>query len=125
MVPDFAAVFESLKPVLAGCAGQFTVKTDSPTEYSLDTKSPSPFPQHKGRPLCFAMIRTGKAYVSLHLLPLYMCPKLMRTISPELAKRMQGKACFNFKTAPEERLLLELKQVVRTGLEEWSAKGWL
>jgi hypothetical protein len=52
-------------------------------------------------------VRVGKAYVSVHLLPLYMNPALNRNISPELKKRMQGKACFNFKTVPEKQLLRE------------------
>ncbi|HEY3440450.1 MAG TPA: hypothetical protein VGK29_06855 [Paludibaculum sp.] len=125
MADDFAVVFGALKPLLAGCAERLSVKTDVPGEYTLETKSPSPFPQHKGQPLFFASARTGKAYVSLHLLPLYMCPKLTDTISPALKKRMQGKACFNFKAAPEASLVAELKQLMALCLETWSGKGWL
>ena len=125
MADDFAVVFATLKSLLAGFAQRLSVKTDVAGEYTLETKSPSPFPQQKGQPLFFATVKTGKAYVSLHLLPLYMCPKLTETISPALKKRKQGKACFNFKAAPEEALRAELEQLIAASLENWSGKGWL
>jgi len=94
MPHDFEATFAALKPILAKYAKSLTVKKDTPTEYTVYSKEPSPFPQHKGQPLFFGGIKIGKAYVSFHLMPLYMRPT---KISPELNKRMQGKACFNFK----------------------------
>ena len=97
MATDFVAVFATLKPVLAKYARRLSVKADTPTEYTLLSKSASPFPQHKGEPLYFGSVRLGKAYVSFHLMPLYMCPELNRTLSPALKKRKQGKTCFNFK----------------------------
>ena len=125
MSSDFASVFAALKPVLSGYSKRLSIKTDTPTLYMLDTKSASPFPQHKGQPLSVAAIRIGKAYVSLHLMPLYMCPKLNEGISPELKKRMQGLACFNFKAVPEKTLLTELKQLTKTCLDEFESRGWL
>src|SRR5712692_5117878 len=101
MTADFAAVFAVLKPVLAKYAKRMSVKADTPIEYTLVTKSASPFHQHKGQPLYFGSVRLGKAYVSFHLMPLYMCPVLTKSITPGLKKRMQGKTCFNFKTDPE------------------------
>ena len=50
-------------------------------------------------------VRLGKAYVSFHLMALYMCPEMQKSITPALKKRMQGKTCFNFKTQPEPELL--------------------
>ena len=91
------------------------VKADTPVEYTVVTKSASPFPQHKGEPLFFASVKIGKAYVSFHLLPLYMCPELNKGISPVLKKRMQGKACFNFKE-PNETLFEELEVLTSEGL---------
>src|SRR5436853_7845588 len=105
---DFAAVFASLKPVLAKHAKHLSVKTDTPIEYTVLTKSASPFPQHKKQPLFFGSVRLGKAYVSFHLMPLYMCPELTKDIAPVLKKRMQGKTCFNFKTGPEPAQMEEL-----------------
>jgi len=72
----------------------------------------------------FGAVVMGKAYVSYHLMALYSCPELVRVISPELKKRMQGKSCFNFK-APDEALFAELGELTRAGLEKYRAKNWL
>ena len=125
MPADFAAVFALLKPAFSKVAKHLVLKTDTATEYGLVTKSPSPFPQHKGHPLDFVLVRVGKAYVSFHLLPLYMNPTLATTISPELKKRMQGMACFNFKTEPDKELLKELQRLTEAGLKLWGEKKWL
>jgi len=122
---DFAATFADLKPVLAKYAKRMAVKADTPVEYTLVTKSASPFPQHKGEPLFFASLRLGKAYVSFHLLPIYMCPELAGKISPALKKRMQGKACFNFKNVPEPELMAELKLLTEASFKQWGEKKWL
>jgi hypothetical protein len=70
-------------------------------------------------------VRLGKAYVSFHLLPLYMNEALTKTVSPALKKRMQGNACFNFKTAPDAALTKELERLTRDGFKAFDAKGWL
>ena len=125
MTTDFAAIFAVLKPVLAKYAKRLSVKADTPIEYTLLTKSASPFHQHKGQPLYFGSVRLGKAYVSLHLVPLYMCPELTKSISPALKKRMQGKACFNFKNDPEPELIADLKRLTAAGFKLWGEKKWL
>jgi hypothetical protein len=122
MAADFEAVFAALKPVLGKHAKRLAVKTDTPVEYALAGTTPSPFPQHKGHPLDFGSVRVGKAYVSFHLMPVYMQAK---SISPALKKRMQGKTCFNFKTVPEPELLDELKRLTEAGLKDWGEKQWL
>ena len=125
MSSDFAAVFAVLKPVLARYAKRLSVKADTPTEYTLLTKRPSPFPQHKGQPMYFGSVRLGKAYVSFHLMPLYMCPALTDTISPALKRRMQGKTCFNLKNDPEAELIGELRRLTEAGVREWKQKKWI
>jgi hypothetical protein len=125
MTADFAAVFAVLKPVLAKYAKRLSVKADTPIEYTLLSKSASPFHQHKGEPLYFGSVRLGKAYVSFHLVPLYMCPELTKSISPALKKRMQGKACFNFKSDPEPELVADLKRLTAAGFNLWREKKWL
>ena len=125
MAAKFAAVFAALKPILASHAKNLSVKADTTNEYTLVTQSASPFPQHKGQPLLFGSVRLGKAYVSFHLMPLYMCAPLTKSVSPALKKRMQGKTCFNFKTDPEQDLVIELKSLTAAGLEQWSQRKWL
>jgi hypothetical protein len=38
---------------------------------------------------------------------------------------MQGKTCFNFKSAPEPQLLKELKQLVNAAMKDWASKRYL
>lgn len=125
MASDYAAVFSAVRLVLTQYAAELAVKTDTGNEYLLTSKSASPFPQHKGQPLQFASVRLGKAYVSYHLMPLYMCEPLAEKITPSLKKRMQGKTCFNFKTVPDAELLAELKQLTRAAFQQWSERKWL
>jgi hypothetical protein len=68
-MPDFSSIFAALKPVMAEQKGRLAVQNDTSSEYSLVTKGPSPFPQHKGHPMWFGAVRLGKAYVSFHLMP--------------------------------------------------------
>jgi len=125
MAGDFEMAFSQLKRVFAGHLCRLAIKTDTAAEYALNTRVPSPFPQHKGHPMWFASVRKGKAYVSFHLMPLYMNPPLLRAISPSLKKRMQGKTCFNFKTAPEPELLQALGQLVEAAMNDWDAKKYV
>jgi hypothetical protein len=120
MPADFAVVFAALKPVLTRYANRLAVKADTPTEYALVTKSASPFQQHKGQPLHFGSVRLSKAYVSFHLLPIYMCPALTKSISPALKKRMQGKTCFNFNAEPEPELIAGLTRLTEEAFKRWS-----
>src|SRR5579885_3750684 len=125
MPSDFTAVFSALKPIMARHAARLQVKTDTPAEYTLVSREPSPFPQHKGQPMWFGEVRLGKAYVSFHLMPLYMNGSLVETISPELKKRMQGKTCFNFKSEPEPEMIAELKKLTEASVKDWAGKKWL
>jgi hypothetical protein len=90
MAADFASVFAVLKPVLAKY-----VKSDTRIEYTLVTKS-ALFLQHKGKPLYFASLRLGKAYVSFHLMPLHLNPALTKSITPPTKKANAGQDVFQF-----------------------------
>ena len=125
MPTDFAPVFTTLKSILAKQEKRLAVKADTTTEYTVVSKSPSPFPQHKGEPMWFGAVKQGKAYVSYHLMALYMNDELAKQISPELKKRMQGKTCFNFKSLPEPEIMAELHQLTEAGVKCWSGKKWL
>jgi len=122
---DFSAVFAALKPALAGEASRLAVKIDSPTEYTLVTKAASPYPQHKGQPMWFGAVKIGKAYVSYHLMPLYMNAPLAKTISPSLRKHMQGKSCFNFKVPPQAEAVEELRRLTAAAADHWARQKLL
>jgi hypothetical protein len=117
---DFSAAFGGLKKVMAAFASQLHVAADEPRKYYLVTKAKS----WKGGPMFFGAVMMGKAYVSYHLMPLYACPELAKSVSAELKKRMQGKSCFNFRS-PDDLLFAELGELSKAGLEKYRAKNWL
>jgi len=125
MPDDFAAIYAALKPVFGKYEKRLSVKIDTASEYTLETRSPSPFPQHKGQPMYFGGLRMGKAYVSFHLMPLYMCEVLDDEISPALKKRMRGKSCFNFKSIPDAEVMAGLVRLMAASVELWTEKKWL
>ncbi len=113
---DFEAAFARLKEIFQPHADKLTVLADKPGNYTLLVKSVV----YRGKPLWFGAVQIMKNYVSFHLMPVYMNPTLQKQISPQLKKRMQGKACFNF-TAPDEKLFRELAKLTATGLKHFSA----
>ena len=111
---DFDSVFQGLRAILAEHEAKLVVQTDVPGNYYVN----SPRPDARGRTIMFGAVRIGKNYVSFHLMPIYMNPKLQAAISPDLKKRMQGKSCFNF-TKVEPELIAELKKLTEAGFEEF------
>jgi hypothetical protein len=72
----------------------------------------------------FGATRVGKRYVSYYLMPVYVKPDLLDSVSPELRKRMQGKSCFNFAKV-DERLLSELEELTKRGYAATAGDpGW-
>ena len=118
---DFASVFARLRAILAAHAATLVVTRDQPGDYYLSTKK---FHPTNRQPLCFGMVRTGKNYVSFHLMPVYGHPPLLAGMSPALKKRMQGKACFNF-TAIDETLFTELTDLTAHGYAAFAKAGYL
>jgi hypothetical protein len=114
---DFAPVFTKLRGVLAKHAKGLVVKTDDAKSYYV--VSPKPYQKKE---LFFGAVRLGKAYVSYHFFPLYVCPELGDELSPALAKHKQGKACLNFKSE-DDALFAELSALTAKGLANFRAKG--
>ena len=117
---DFRLTFEGLKKILEPYAAKLVVVHDTDTIYYLDTNHVM---KNKQR-LFFAAVRTGKAYVSFHLMPIYACSDLLKQISPELKKRMQGKSCFNFKKV-DEKLFRELAKLTKLGFQKFNDAAYL
>ncbi len=111
---EFPVVFETLKSILKPYAKKLTVKVDTAEGYSLD----GPYSEKWKKELFFASTQVKKNYVSFYLMPVYMYPDLLKNISPELKKHMQGKSCFNFKKI-EKSLLDELSQLTKQGFERF------
>ncbi len=111
---EFLIVFETLKSILKPYAKKLTVKSDAADAYSLD----GPYSEKWKKELFFGAAQVKKNYVSFYLMPVYMCPDLLKNISPELKKHMQGKSCFNFKKI-EKPLFEELSQLTEQGFERF------
>jgi len=113
---DFPLVFEQLKSILKSHEKNLTVTADSSTAYSLD----GPYSEKYKQVIFFGSAQIKKNYVSFYLMPVYMFPDLLKNISPELRKHMQGKSCFNFKKV-EPELFKELAELTQQSIEKFRA----
>jgi len=113
MPDDLKTVFERLKRILAPHEPKMDIAQDTDRMYMLNTRHLL----KKNYPLMFGAVRLGKNYVSYHLMAVYATPDV--PMSPELKKRMQGKACFNFKEV-DERLFKELEKITKAGAQRFS-----
>ena len=111
---EFPIVFEKLRSILKPYAKKLIVKLDTGEGFSLD----GPYSEKWKKELFFGAVRIKKNYVSFYLMPVYMCPDLLKDMSPELKKHMQGKSCFNFKRV-EKSLFDELIQLTKQGFERF------
>jgi len=109
---DFPLVFEQLKSILKLYAKNLTITADTSDAYSLD----GPYSEKYQKTLFFGAAQIKKNYVSFYLMPVYMFPDLLKGMSPELKKHMQGKSCFNFKKV-EPDLFKELMKLTRLSVE--------
>jgi hypothetical protein len=112
---DFTTVFAKLKSIFKPYARKMDVLQDTEDCYMLNTR----FIMKNKQPLCFGGVRLGKSYVSFHLMSIYASPELLKNMSPELKKRMQGKSCFNFKEV-DQKLFSELSQLTRAGARKFA-----
>ena len=72
--------------------------------------------------LWFGGVQIKKNYVSYHLMPVYMYSDLVKEISPELKKRMQGKSCFNFKQVDKD-LFKQLAELTDKCIKTFKHRG--
>src|SRR5713226_7216709 len=100
---EFATVFARLKAIFKPYLAKMDVSHDTRTYYLVNTRH---IMKNK-HPRCFGGVRLGKNYVSFYLMSVYGSPDLLKGMSPELKRRMQGKSCFNFKEV-DEKLFQEL-----------------
>jgi hypothetical protein len=111
---DFDAAYAALREIMTGAAPGLKVVTDTPGH--LVVHAPWTLPSKPKEPVWFGAVQVKKNYVSYHLMALYAHPALRDEVSAGLAKRMQGKTCFNFKQ-PEPELFEELRALTRRGAE--------
>ena len=119
-MPDFTPVFTELRKLLAPHATKLDATKDTETELYLNTHHI----QKNKSPLFFGAVQIKKAYVSYHLMPVYVKPELLDDISPALKACMQGKSCFNFKSV-EPALFKELGKLTKAGYASYKAQGFV
>ena len=112
---EFETVFAELKSIFEPYAKKMDIAADTGSYYQLNTR----YIMKNKQPLCFGGVRLGKSYVSFYLMSVYASPELLKTMSPDLKKRMQGKSCFNFKTVDKE-LFKELRELTKAGAAKFS-----
>jgi len=109
---DFPETFNSLKSLLKKYENSLRVIADKNDNFSLNAG----FDDKRKADIYFGAVQIKKNYVSYHLMPIYINPKLLDGISSELKKKMQGKSCFNFKVI-DKSLLADLAELTKKGFE--------
>lgn len=118
---DFQAVFDRIRPMYAAHERKCVVLRDEPQGYILGSREVR---AKDGYRTWFGGVEIKKNYVSAHLMPVYMHPELLEGIDAALKKRMQGKSCFNFKTA-DDPALDALASLVETSAARFAQDGRL
>jgi hypothetical protein len=113
-----AALFDRLAAIFAPYRSTLIAKADEPGSLYLETSPSTAYPSG----LFFGAVKTGKRYVSFHLMPVYVHPNLLEGVSSGLQKRMQGKSCFNF-TRQDDALLGELETLTAAGFARFQDDG--
>lgn len=108
--PEIVTVFDRLRAIMLAGGGDQLVTKDAPGDlvvrsHMIDAKT--------GQPGWLGTVTIKKRYVAYHLMRLYVDPAPADHLSPALAKRRQGKTCFNF-AAVDEALFEELAALTRT-----------
>lgn len=117
---DLTTVYAALRQILARHTDGLLVQHDDDTQFYVDTHHVQP----NKKPLFFGAVQRKKAMVAFHLMPVYLQPALLASISPALTARMQGKSCFNFKTL-EPALFEELDGLTQAARASYRAQGFV
>ena len=113
-------IFKLLKANLSDHASTLSIEKDTKDNYYLNTMK---LGKNK-KPMFFGAVQIKKNYVSYHLMPIYINPLLLDSVSEDLKKRMQGKSCFNFK-AVDKQLFLELNALTNASYTFYEREGYI
>ena len=114
---DFGNTYARLRAILKPFDRKLDVRADGDAVYESWCRGTL-----DDREIFFAGVSERKRYVSFHLFPVYTNTELLKGMSPELKKRMQGKSCFNF-THLEKPLERELRQLAKAGFDCYRKRG--
>jgi hypothetical protein len=117
---ELEATFARLRELLAPYAAELDARRDDDEQLYLDTRHR----MNNGRVLFFGAVQRRKRYVAFHLMPVYTDPELLNDVSDALARRMQGKSCFNF-TKVDACLFDELAALTERGYQRYREHGYV
>src|SRR5262245_23322355 len=132
---DLIAVYDELRQRLSGYAGGFR-ETSNLTDANAARSRKSDVTEDLAYALLgaptekypdgqlFAAVKVGRRYVSYYLMSLYLGVAPDGGLSPELARRRQGRSCFNF-TRIDDGLFDELEEVTAAGKAAYQRLGLL
>jgi len=129
MSSEFETVFVRLRRILQKQADTLSVGRDEAEYYGLEaTPGPATVRAWGGKmktpTMAVAWVHIGKAYVSYHLMPVYVDATLVAGMSKDLRSHMQGKTCFNFKRN-DEALFEELEQLTVQSVAAFRKAGFI
>jgi len=117
---SFDATFQTLRKLLKPYEKTFDVVYDEPGRYYLASKTAK---TRSGAAIWFGGVQMMKNYVTFHLIPVYANPGLLEGATPALARRKQGKGCFNF-TEIDPAQVKELSALTKKGYASFIKQDW-
>lgn len=123
--PELVLIFEQLKKIIRPYAkGHLVERGDQPSQYGLWSDKPVEFAGRKRDDVSFAGLLVQKGYVGFYFMPVYIEPSLAKQLHPDLVKCLKGKSCFHIKKN-DPALMQHVKDAMKTGYENFKAKGWV
>ena len=119
-MPDLQPVFAELSSILRPYAAKLDTKSDTPAELYVDTRHV----MKNKKPLFFGAVQLKKNYVTFHLMPVYLKPALLDSVSLGLRRHIKGKSCLNF-IVTDKTLFNELAGLVKVGYASYKEQGFV
>jgi hypothetical protein len=121
MKTELVPVFEALRALYSPYAEKCVILHNDKSRYYLGTHETR---EKDGYRTGFGGVEIKKAYVSAHLMPVYIHPNMLKDVSVKLGNRMQGKSCFNFNKC-DKHLFDELSDLIDEGVSRFELDGRL
>jgi hypothetical protein len=122
--PELVLIFDQLKKLLSPYVkGHLVLQGDQPGQYGIWSDKTAEV-AGKERDIYFAGLLIQKGYVGFYFMPVYVEPSLTKQLHPDLVKCLKGKSCFHIKKN-DPALLQHVKDALKTGYDNFKAKGWI
>jgi hypothetical protein len=123
-MPDLAAIFDTLKPILARYQPPFTSKRDEAGYYDLWSLKDLVIEGRKRKEIFFAGLITQSSYVGFYFMPVYIDREIKAVFAPELLRLLKGKSCFYIRRT-DAPLLEHIAQALEAGYQLYCSRGWV